>query len=1414
MKKVTLLIGLMLTMLATNIWAQEDGTYYLYNEESGLFYSRASSWGTAAVGDNYGFPVNLAFTDGATKIAGADWTDRGLGVDLYYDQEALNWTFTPSGNGYVISDANGKLKVNGEKVQLSREQQGSVWKLITKDDYEQKISARSESAQRQAIVSAGFANLEGAKLTDVTDKVQSAALINSLNGWTTEFGRGNNLTCNDLVTESYESTGKLTQKVTGLEKGLYKVTLNSFFRNGWNDACVAREATGYVYSTSYVRANGSLTRIKTWASERVSDSNPNSMAEASEAIAQGKYLNEVYCYVGDNGELDLEIGWPSFNYGGWFICKNLKLYKVEGEKGGSITGTPVPDGYYYIRLNCDAYDLAKPYITDGGAGTMALNESNATSVSIWQIISHDASDGEGGKKYEIVNAKTKNKWVAGPNAPLGTSVSSYNILWNKEQNAFNFSGRSDGNIGNAGYVCANSATVFGRNSGSAYCNWELIPAEYETVQVTFQYTFNGEVVKTQTQDVEKGAACPTPSAPFKCSVDTSGLPETVNSNIILDVPVTTNEDFPFAFSKGYDDAKWYTWKMRSGYAGFDGTYFPETASETQPTAAKDMFAFVGNPFAFKVLTPTGKYVYLKGSNNEKATATEDGASFYVYGMNSTEYTFAIDGVTGTVNDVQKSVGFWANNASYNDGGSKIYLNKVDGVEIYKVAFGADCPAGAAVTINGVTITPETVVPAFVLTGAPKAEDITTAEVKYFKTEVAVTGKTINVSYITNMPTEWVSLGKLVAQAKAISLPTENFGTDPGFYNKAAVEAFPAAVTAAEAAYQNYELEAEDYAAASTALTAAIAAIQPLMPEVGKVYMFINAFPTFEAQQGHKKAIYSDGTALRWKQKDDTDKSFYWTVTAVDGNKVTFQNYNDGKYPTGYNTMNQPIPVQEAENYCMLTSLGQGQFNIVANGTTNDHKAFHAGNHGGGSGVQGNVMIWNAGANTCSAWYIHETTDIMALVDVVDGVVKNAKETNTVAEEFITSATPTKLEWTTSTEQFSSNRPCPAEGNIDNLLDGDPTTFFHSDWSGTFPAGAYHEFYVDGLDENVTKYDISFMRRSGAANDHVLQMEVYGGTVVKPEDRNKEAAEFTITSGETPLAILDTPKDDNLTVNVALDLGETGYEALCFRVTNTVLWNEASRAYFHFGDFHMYDQNRVVPADVDVPTSFRVRLAAKVEALEALLAAPQLSEEYAALVQEAKEAVDEAFQQALANVNANRKFAGNNKAQLSITAGVKGNKGRASVEMPEEAIKAALGVASLDEAKRVAIDGTAGYMVGKAKYVTETGYRDAEGKICESKDAALQIQLNGGKFYVTPKEALDVTTPNINIYTVYTANDKAFLFLVTVNVVPADGEGATAINALNANVEAAGVIYDLQGRKVSSVKAGQIYIVDGKKIMLK
>ena len=184
---------------------------------------------------------------------------------------------------------------------------------------------------------------------------------------------------------------------------------------------------------------------------------------------------------------------------------------------------------------------------------------------------------------------------------------------------------------------------------------------------------------------------------------------------------------------------------------------------------------------------------------------------------------------------------------------------------------------------------------------------------------------------------------------------------------------------------------EDVYTAFEACNNIIASLPKVMPEAGKFYV-IEA-PLFYNVQGVNKGLYvNEEGALAWNTIDLTNKAFYWNVEVVDGT-YAIKNVNTSTYING-------TAMSEAAVYGSLSALGEGQFNIIINGTT-----LHANNHSEGNGTGSNVVSWGGSVGSASAWAFIEKNDPDANVPVTivynfmyDGVKKYTQTTETIVGE--------------------------------------------------------------------------------------------------------------------------------------------------------------------------------------------------------------------------------------------------------------------------------------------------------------------------------------------------------------------------------------------------------------------------------
>lgn len=352
--------------LLRGVFPIADGTYYLYNKESGKFLSRGAAWGTQAALGDFGLPFVVSTpAAGLTWLSAMDWqdchisltngTDGGTYVDqtsegdLVYEYAGGDYIFKNTAAGYLAVEDNENTKplfglgVHGTEATALR------FQLLSAAEYEKMIADRFDAEKAAAMQAAGVDDIATLFQSDATDKVQSASLVNSNEGWTWTglLYRGGGITTNENGTETWQGCGTLAQTVEGLQPGLYKVGLYGFFRiDGERVKNVEWYNNGYVMSTAFLAANGNEVRIKPVGAEATINEAgdgiyPNWMNESKACFDEGKYLNEVYAYVGEDGKLDISVTQPTWKGDCWLMLGGVTLtyYSTEGEAINGEEGT-------------------------------------------------------------------------------------------------------------------------------------------------------------------------------------------------------------------------------------------------------------------------------------------------------------------------------------------------------------------------------------------------------------------------------------------------------------------------------------------------------------------------------------------------------------------------------------------------------------------------------------------------------------------------------------------------------------------------------------------------------------------------------------------------------------------------------------------------------------------------------------------------------------------------------------------------------------------------------------------------------------------------------------------------------------------------------------------------------------------
>ena len=273
---------------------------------------------------------------------------------------------------------------------------------------------------------------------------------------------------------------------------------------------------------------------------------------------------------------------------------------------------------------------------------------------------------------------------------------------------------------------------------------------------------------------------------------------------------------------------------------------------------------------------------------------------------------------------------------------------------------------------------------------------------------------------------------ILDQAKAMN---PYCGTDPGFYvnnGEPALMEIATAIAEAEALIANNAAESE-MTVAKEKLNTAIFNFQSLLdeqggflpinvPEEGKVYRIVSGFPGYFEKQSVEKAltVHAADTTLWWENvcadslqqefmfkpiKDEDGQPYIELVeegTNENGEPIiapyycyTVKNVHHNLYVDSAFVNSKVKLVDASSDTVKLKSLGRGQWSIMLRGNQlhcGDHNSGNAttvtGAYGGIAGVGSAIVNWAGGIDGASAWFIREMPALPLSVLVEAGEFKS------------------------------------------------------------------------------------------------------------------------------------------------------------------------------------------------------------------------------------------------------------------------------------------------------------------------------------------------------------------------------------------------------------------------------------------
>ncbi len=335
----TLLVSL-LALVGTSAFAQTwtgseaaAGTYYLYNVGTGKWLCGGNNWGThASVGD-YGIDFILAGSNGAYTLD-SQLSNGGNSHFLngeWCDGASMNWTFTQVktedgaiaytiGNGQQFltantSDTNVNLKGNEGAL--------SQWILVSKADIAQ---AALDAKSTDVVDVTGFIIGQRTSRNNTRAQVTGDRQLNSNNNvWKMERdadGRwcnfamngagGTGSTAKPYAIEAWNwKSFNFYQDITGVPNGKYTLHVNSFYR-------------GYDGIRGYVYANDAMSPLTAETDAYKSYGVGNDLQNAAAAFYDGKYDNTVDVTV-TNGSIRVGVKQMDAPGGDWMPFANFRL---------------------------------------------------------------------------------------------------------------------------------------------------------------------------------------------------------------------------------------------------------------------------------------------------------------------------------------------------------------------------------------------------------------------------------------------------------------------------------------------------------------------------------------------------------------------------------------------------------------------------------------------------------------------------------------------------------------------------------------------------------------------------------------------------------------------------------------------------------------------------------------------------------------------------------------------------------------------------------------------------------------------------------------------------------------------------------------------------------------------------------
>lgn len=448
-----------------------DGTFFIATTDGTQFISRGGDSNTEAILDEFGIAATfttdvdnvttITFVDNNKHLAGGsqsvynDKTRAELEGEEAGKGARANWTITVNADGYnIYSNKWSKYIGKGEGAESHY---ATVATYTDATPYKWLLVAPAAHAATMATYKdANAAAVASAAGLSATTVAALKAVIEGAGWVSNDIAVAN--AYNDKVYEKYQfadSETPISENLTGLENGIYKVKLSVFKRIAGNDATYDLYQKNQDSPTAYLFAGGNKAQVPSvmseysteaytggWASNFAFEGKnyPNNTDNAAQAFDAGRYTLEVFAYVSD-GTLNIGLKNPAkyTNYN-WLCYRDLKVTRHYQPSSESVTVTDAGYATYVSSLPLDYISTAiKAYTAKADAGKVVLTQINKVPANTPVILYKEGGATEDIPVATSTDTPAASDLVAGTSAAVATADGDHtNYILNNGSNGIGF----------------------------------------------------------------------------------------------------------------------------------------------------------------------------------------------------------------------------------------------------------------------------------------------------------------------------------------------------------------------------------------------------------------------------------------------------------------------------------------------------------------------------------------------------------------------------------------------------------------------------------------------------------------------------------------------------------------------------------------------------------------------------------------------------------------------------------------------------------------------------------------------------------------------------------------------------------------------------------------------------------------